>query len=107
MGFQSGINGTVHFFFIAVVLQMPDYASFYLVALFATGLLSAPLFVKLSYRLGKHRTLRRHAHFQYRHLCVIFPTCGWILADIRRLPVYRLEFRRARPPDAIHHVGCY
>jgi Na+/melibiose symporter-like transporter len=57
MGFQSGINGTVHFFFIAVVLQMPDYASFYLVALFATGLLSAPLFVKLSYRLGKHRTL--------------------------------------------------
>lgn len=57
MGFQSGINGTVHFFFIAVVLQMPEYASFYLVALFATGLLSAPLFVKLSYRLGKHRTL--------------------------------------------------
>jgi GPH family glycoside/pentoside/hexuronide:cation symporter len=57
MGFQGGINGTVHFFFIVTVLQMPEYASFYLVALFATGLLSAPVFVKLSYRLGKHRTL--------------------------------------------------
>lgn len=57
MGFQGGINGAVHFFFIAVVLQMPSYASFFLVALFATGLLSAPIFVKLSFRLGKHRTL--------------------------------------------------
>lgn len=57
MGFQAGLNGTVHFFFIAVVLQMPQYASFFLVILFSVGLLSTPLFVRLSRRWGKHRTL--------------------------------------------------
>ena len=57
LGIQAGINGSVHFFFIGQVLAMPQYASTYLIVLFTVGLLCVPLFVKLSYRLGKHQTL--------------------------------------------------
>lgn len=57
LGIQAGINGSVHFFFIGQVLAMPEYASTYLIVLFTVGLLCVPLFVKLSYRLGKHQTL--------------------------------------------------
>lgn len=57
MGIQGGINGSVHFFFVGQVLLMPEYASFYLIVLFVTGLVCVPLFVKLSYRMGKHATL--------------------------------------------------
>ena len=57
LGIQAGINGSVHFFFIGQVLNMPQYASTYLIVLFVVGLLCVPLFVKLSYRLGKHQTL--------------------------------------------------
>jgi len=57
IGIQGGINGSVHFFFVVTVLALPQYATFYLAVLFVTGLLCVPLFVRLSYRLGKHRTL--------------------------------------------------
>jgi len=57
LGIQSGINGSVHFFFVGQVLQMPQYASTYLIVLFVTGLACIPLFVRLSTRIGKHSTL--------------------------------------------------
>ena len=57
MGIQGGINGSVHFFFIVQVLLLPRAASLYLVVLFLTGLLCVPVFVRLSERFGKHRTL--------------------------------------------------
>ena len=57
LGVQGGINGSVHFFFIAQVLLLPQAASLYLVVLFLTGLLCVPVFVRLSERFGKHRTL--------------------------------------------------
>lgn len=57
LGIQGGINGSVHFFFVGKVLDMPQYASTYLIVLFVTGLACVPLFVQISYRLGKHMTL--------------------------------------------------
>jgi GPH family glycoside/pentoside/hexuronide:cation symporter len=57
MGIQGGINGSVHFFFIGHVLLLPQAASLYLVVIFLTGLFCVPLFVRLSVKFGKHRTL--------------------------------------------------
>jgi glycoside/pentoside/hexuronide:cation symporter, GPH family len=56
-GLQGGINGSVHFFYIGQVLHLPQLASICLVAIFVTGLLCVPIFLKLSYRIGKHRAL--------------------------------------------------
>ncbi|MCP5178974.1 MAG: MFS transporter [Pseudomonadales bacterium] len=56
LGIQSGINGSVHFFFVGQVLGIPQYASIYLVVIFVTGLLFVPLFMRMSYRIGKHPT---------------------------------------------------
>ena len=57
MGLQGGINGSVHFFYIGKILLLPQLASICLVAIFVTGLLCVPMFLKLSYRIGKHRAL--------------------------------------------------
>lgn len=57
LGVQAGINGSVHFFFVAQVLLLPQAASLYLVVLFLVGFLCVPVFVRLSERFGKHRTL--------------------------------------------------
>ena len=57
LGAQSGINGAVHFFFIIFVLGLPKAASLFLMVIFMTGFLCVPLFVRLSARFGKHRTL--------------------------------------------------
>ena len=46
MGLQGGINGSVHFFFIGQVLQLPQLASICVVAIFVTGLLCVPIFLK-------------------------------------------------------------
>ncbi len=57
VGAQGGINGSVHFFFVGHVLLLPESASIFLVVIFLAGLVCVPLFVKLSSRFGKHRTL--------------------------------------------------
>ncbi|MGI9328662.1 MAG: MFS transporter [Pseudomonadales bacterium] len=57
LGIQAGINSSVHFFFVGHVLALPEYGSLYLLVLFISGLLCVPLFLRLSYRLGKHQTL--------------------------------------------------
>ncbi|WP_187276404.1 MFS transporter [Parahaliea maris] len=56
-GIQGGINGAVHFFFIGNVLAMPEHATTFLVQLFLVGLLVVPVFVRLSYKIGKHQAL--------------------------------------------------
>ena len=57
LGIQAGINSAVHFFFIIQVLKLPASASLYLLVIFGSGLLCVPLFLRLSYRLNKHRAL--------------------------------------------------
>lgn len=57
MGIQGGINGSVHFFFVIHVLKLPTSAGIFLVAIFLTGLLMVPVFLPISRRFGKHRTL--------------------------------------------------
>ncbi len=57
LGFQGGVNGTMHFFFIGIVLGLPQAASLMLVVIGVAGLVAAPIFVRVSYRIGKHRTL--------------------------------------------------
>ena len=56
LGLQGGINGSVHFFFISQVLNLPDSASLFLVLIFVTGLTFVPFFVWLSGKIGKHQT---------------------------------------------------
>ena len=56
LGLQGGINGSVHFFFINQVLNLPDAASLFLVLIFVTGLTFVPFFVWLSGKIGKHQT---------------------------------------------------
>jgi len=57
LGVQAGINSSVHFFFIISVLKLPTSASLFLLVLFASGLCFVPVFLRLSYRLSKHRAL--------------------------------------------------
>lgn len=57
LGLQGGINGSVHFFFINQVLNLPEAASLFLVLIFVTGLTFVPFFVWLSGKIGKHQTL--------------------------------------------------
>ncbi len=56
-GFGAGVAGALHFFFVGQVLLMPDAANPFLLVLFLSSILFLPLWVKASYRFGKHRTL--------------------------------------------------
>ena len=56
-GVQGGLNGAVHFFFVINVLLLPKSASLFLVAVFVTGVLCVPVFLKASNRFSKHRAL--------------------------------------------------
>lgn len=56
-GLQGGINGAVHFFFVIHVLLLPKSAALFLIAIFLTGVLCVPVFVRASYRFSKHRAL--------------------------------------------------
>jgi Na+/melibiose symporter-like transporter len=57
IGIQIGTTTALHVFFVSQVLEMPDAASVYFVIMLVSGLLCIPGWVKLSYRIGKHRTL--------------------------------------------------
>ena len=57
MGFQGGVNGSLHFFLINHVFDLPEAAAPFLLVIFLTGLLCVPLFLWLSKRFGKHQTL--------------------------------------------------
>ncbi|MEP1142438.1 MAG: MFS transporter [Henriciella sp.] len=56
-GFQAGVNGAVHFFFVIHVLLLPKSASLFIVVIFVAGLFFVPVFLKLSYKLSKHHAL--------------------------------------------------
>ncbi len=56
-GFQAGVNGAVHFFFVIHVLLLPKAASLFIVVIFIAGLFCVPIFLKLSYKLSKHHAL--------------------------------------------------
>lgn len=56
-GFQSGLNGAVHFFFVIHVLLLPKSASLFIVVIFIAGLVCVPVFLRLSYKFSKHQAL--------------------------------------------------
>lgn len=56
-GFQAGVNGAVHFFFVMHVLLLPKSASLFIVVIFVAGLFCVPVFLRLSYKLSKHQAL--------------------------------------------------
>lgn len=63
-GFQGGINGAVHFFFVIHVLMLPTMASLLIVVIFISGFVCVPLFLRLSYKISKHRALCIGSLFQ-------------------------------------------
>ncbi|MEM0985066.1 MAG: MFS transporter [Pseudomonadota bacterium] len=63
-GFQGGVNGAVHFFFVIHVLLMPAAASLFIVVIFVAGFFCVPIFLKLSMVLNKHRALCIGSIFQ-------------------------------------------
>ena len=72
-GFQGGVNGAVHFFFVIHVLLLPKSASLFLVAMFIMAFVCVPLFLKLSYRFSKHAALCIGAvHSCLTCLCFLF-----------------------------------
>ena len=56
-GYGGGIVASLFLFVAASVLQLGSWASFMLLAYFASGVLCIPFLLRVSYRLGKHRTL--------------------------------------------------
>lgn len=54
-GLQAGTAGALHFFFVDHVLLMPEAANPFLLIIFISAVLFLPFWVKLSYRIGKHR----------------------------------------------------
>ena len=80
-GLQGGINGAVHFFFVIHVLLLPTSAALFLIAIFLTGVLCVPIFVKASYRFSKHRALcfgAIQSSFATALLFVLPPNSFWL-----------------------------
>lgn len=63
-GFQGAVNGALHFFFVIHVLLLPKAASLLIVVIFLSGFFCVPLFLKLSYKVNKHRALCIGSLFQ-------------------------------------------
>jgi len=87
-GFQAGVNGAVHFFFVIHVLLLPKSASLFIVVIFIAGLLCVPVFLRLSYKLSKHQALCIGALTQLlaTSLLIFIPESSFIFA----LVVYAL-----------------
>jgi Na+/melibiose symporter-like transporter len=62
-GYGGGIVASLFLFVAASVLQLGSWASFMLLAYFASGVLCIPFLLRVSYRLGKHRTLALSSMF--------------------------------------------
>lgn len=54
-GAANGLTATLFFLFAERVLILPDQAQLFLVAYFACGIVSVPLWLMIARRLGKHR----------------------------------------------------
>jgi GPH family glycoside/pentoside/hexuronide:cation symporter len=57
VGLGFGIATALYLFFVGHVLQMPKVASMLLLVYVVAGVAGIPFWMRLSYRLGKHRTL--------------------------------------------------
>jgi len=57
VGVGPGITGVLYIFFTTHVFGLGQSASFLLLIYFAAGFLGVPLWIKLSHKIGKHRTL--------------------------------------------------
>jgi Na+/melibiose symporter-like transporter len=52
-GTANGMTATLFLLFVSHVLQLPDQAGYLLLAYFVSGIVSVPIWVAVSYRLGK------------------------------------------------------
>jgi len=57
IAFAIGVAGSTYIFLATWIFVVPQYASLVLLAFFVSGLVFMPLWMRLSYRLGKHATL--------------------------------------------------
>lgn len=57
IAFAIGVAGSTYIFLATWVFVLPRYASAVLLAFFVSGLVFMPLWMRLSYQLGKHATL--------------------------------------------------
>ena len=83
-GLQGGLNGSLHIFFVVQVLKMPTAASLYIMLLFISSFLFLPIWLRLSYRFGKHRTFCYGAAFTAfsSSLCFFIPEEGFVIGVI-------------------------
>ena len=56
MGLAPGITASIHIFFITYVMQMGEWSSLMLLIYFVASFCGIPLWIRLSYKLEKHRT---------------------------------------------------
>jgi glycoside/pentoside/hexuronide:cation symporter, GPH family len=56
-GFAPGVTGALFVFFFQSVLELGGTANVLLLVYFVAAVIGVPLWIQLSYRLGKHRTL--------------------------------------------------
>lgn len=55
-GIGPGVTAALYVFFVEHAMRLRDYTSSLLLTYFVAGLVSVPIWVRLSYRFGKHRT---------------------------------------------------
>ena len=72
--FATGVSAALVVFFIEHVVEEPGYTSLFLLSYFIVGFASVPLWLRVSYRFGKHRTLA--AAFVYA-ACTL-PLATWV-----------------------------
>ncbi len=57
VGVGPGMTGSLYIFFVTHVLELGDRSSLILLLYFIAGFAGIPIWLRVSYRLGKHRTL--------------------------------------------------
>jgi GPH family glycoside/pentoside/hexuronide:cation symporter len=71
-GYSGGIVASLFLFVATSVLKLGTWASLLLLLYFTSGCLFIPLMLRISYRLGKHRTLAASSMFSGAALPLIF-----------------------------------
>ncbi len=51
-------TGTLYIFMVTYVFELPQFASFALLAFFLAGFVAMPVWLKIAYKLGKHTTIQ-------------------------------------------------
>lgn len=57
-GFGTAVSGALYIFVASSYFQLPEHASLALLFYFLASFLAMPMWLKLAYRFGKHRTLQ-------------------------------------------------